>query len=178
MPENSLPLAIRIESLLFVAGDPIPLETLAQVLEVPLEEAQAAVTSLQDDLKNRGVRLQHKGGRIQLVSAPESAALVERFLGLEVNTRLSPAALEALAVIAYRQPVTRAQIEAIRGVNCDGVLRSLLSRQLIEEVGRLESAGRPILFGTTFTFLQYFGLRDVSELPPLEGDLIQLLPPS
>jgi segregation and condensation protein B len=103
-----------------------------------------------------------------LVSAPESAPYIERFLGLSLSGKLSAAALETLAIIAYKQPVTRPQIEAIRGVSSDGVLRTLISKGLIEEVGRLETVGHPVLFGTTFEFLQYFGLSALSDLPALE----------
>jgi len=110
-----------------------------------------------------------------LVSAPEAAPYVERFLGLSLSGKLSAAALETLAIIAYKQPITRPQIEAIRGVNSDGALRTLMSKGLIEEVGRLDSVGHPILFGTTFEFLQYFGLSSLSELPPLEIQSISSL---
>ena len=106
---------------------------------------------------------------MQLVTAPEVAEDVRRFLGLSGSARLSTAALETLAIIAYRQPITRAEIEAIRGVNCDGVLRTLLAKGLIEEVGRAEGPGRPILYGTTMLFLQHFGLRSLADLPPLDG---------
>jgi segregation and condensation protein B len=104
-----------------------------------------------------------------MVTAPEAADQVRRFLGLELSGKLSPAALETLAIVAYRQPVTRAQIEAIRGVNSDSVLRTLVNHGLIEEQGRLEQAGRPIIFGTTFEFLQQFGLSDLEQLPSLES---------
>ncbi len=116
-----------------------------------------------------GLRLQRQGDRLQIVTTPEAAPYVERFLGLSVTTSLSPAALEALAVIAYKQPIARSEIEAIRGVNSDGVLRNLVSKGLVEEVGRLETVGHPVLFGTTFDFLQYFGLSGLNELPPLES---------
>lgn len=127
-----------------------------------------ALQSLDAQLASRGIRLQRKGLHVQLVSAPEAAPHIQRFLGLELTGRLTQPALEALAIIAYRQPITRAAIEAVRGVNCDGVLRTLISRGLVEEVGRLEQAGRPILYGTTFEFMQYFGLKSLDELPSLE----------
>jgi segregation and condensation protein B len=120
------------------------------------------------DGENRGVRLQRKGDKVQLVTRPETAAYVERFMGLEHTGRLSQAALETLAIIAYRQPCTRAQIEVVRGVNCDGVLSTLLTKGLIEEMGRLETVGHPFLYGTTFAFLQHFGLKGLGDLPPLE----------
>jgi segregation and condensation protein B len=114
------------------------------------------------------MRLQRSGSYVQLITAPDAAPYVERFLGLEARKRLSKAALEALAIVAYRQPVTRPQVDAIRGVNSDSVLRTLLSVGLIEEVGRASTVGRPILYGTTFEFLQHFGLRSMEELPSLE----------
>jgi len=163
----SLSLVARVESLLFVADEPVSAGRLASVLEVSEAEIEAALEQLEHECQARGVRLQRKGDRVQMVSAPEAASYIERFLGLELTTRLSPAALEVLAIVAYRQPITRAQIEAIRGVSCDAVLRTLVSRGLLEEVGRLEQAGRPILYATTFQFLQYLGLRSLEELPPL-----------
>ncbi len=165
--QPSLSLAARVESLIFVADEPVSTERLASALEVSEAEIEAAIEQLEHAYQGRGVRLQRKGDRVQMVSAPEAAPYIERFLGLELTTRLSPAALEVLAIVAYRQPVTRAQIEAIRGVSCDAVLRTLVSRGLLEEAGRLEQAGRPILYATTFQFLQYLGLRSLDELPPL-----------
>lgn len=160
-----------LESLLFVATGPVTLEQLQRVLEVPLEEVEVSLRALETSYATRGLRLQRKGNEVQLVTAPEYAPYVERFLGLQLSSRLSPAALETLAIVAYRQPVTRAQIEAIRGVNSEGVLNTLVAKGLIAEVGRLEAAGRPILYGTTFEFLQYFGLTDLKQLPPItEGE--------
>jgi segregation and condensation protein B len=102
-----------------------------------------------------------------MVSSPEAAPAIERLLGLSHSAKLSSAALETLAIIAYRQPITRAQVEAIRGVNSDSVIRTLLARSLVVPVGQLEQAGRPELLGTTFEFLQYFGIRSLEELPSL-----------
>jgi segregation and condensation protein B len=166
-PEAELPRLI--ESLLFVASSPTPVGQLAQVLQVDVASIEQALASLAASLMTgrRGLALQRKAGQVQLTTVPEAAPHIERFLGLDLTTRLSQAALESLAMIAYRQPVTRAQIEAIRGVNCDGVLRTLLARGLVEPVGRLEQAGRPFLYGTTFQFLQYFGLDSLEQLPSL-----------
>lgn len=158
-------LASLIESLLFVADRPVTVESLAAALEVSIEEVESALAELPARYEGRGIRLQRQGGRVQLASAPEAGPYVERFLGLEAFTRLSGAALETLSIVAYRQPVTRAQIEAIRGVNSDGVLRSLVRRGLLEESGRAETAGRPILYGTTFDFMQQFGLQSTHDLP-------------
>jgi segregation and condensation protein B len=159
-----------VESLLFVADEPVTAARLAAALGVEVIEVDAALAELGQRLHGRGVRLQQKGDRVQLATMPEAAAAIERFLGLEVSPRLSPAALETLAMVAYRQPITRTQLEAVRGVNCDGVLRTLLSRGLIEEQGRLEAVGRPILYGTTFEFLQYFGLAQLDQLPALPAE--------
>jgi segregation and condensation protein B len=114
----------------------------------------------------RGLRIQWHGGRVELTTAPNLATLIERFLGLEATARLSRAGLETLAIVAYRQPVTRPGIDSIRGVNSDGVIKSLLNKGLVQEMGRTEGPGRPILYGTTGAFLQHFGLSSVEELPP------------
>lgn len=169
VPNGHLSLEARVEALLFVAEDPPSIAQLARALEAPPEAVEAALDALHERLKDRGLRLQRKGDRVQLVTAPEAAEDVRRFLGLNATPRLSTAALETLAIIAYRQPITRAEIEAIRGVNCEGVLRTLLAKGLIEEVDRAEGPGRPIRYGTTFLFLQHFGLRSLSDLPPLDG---------
>lgn len=161
-------LAVLLESLLFVADEPVTTRRLAQTLEVATDNVEAALATLQQAYVERGVRLQRAGDRVQLVSAPEAASHIERFLGLELKSRLSQAALEALSIVAYEQPVTRAQVEAVRGVNSDSVLRTLVSKCLIEDVGRLDTVGRPILFGTTFDFLQYFGLESLDVLPAIE----------
>jgi segregation and condensation protein B len=158
-----------IESLLFVAGEPVTTEDLARVLDVPPPEVEIALARLGSVYRKRGLRLQRRDNQVQMVSAPECSNVIERFFGLQLSSKLSPAALETLAIIAYQQPITRPQTEAIRGVNCDGVIRTLLARGLVEEVGRLEQAGRPILYGTTFGFLQYFGLSDLSELSHSNG---------
>ncbi len=167
---TDLELTSLIESLLFVADAPVTPAQLAAALDVEPKAVEEALDQLAADYQQRGLRLQRKAGRVQLVTAPEAAPAVERFLGLELSSKLSPAALETLAIVAYRQPVTRAQVEAIRGVNSDSVLRTLINKGLIEAVGRLEQVGRPILYGTTFEFLQYFGLQDLQELPPLNVD--------
>jgi segregation and condensation protein B len=158
-----------LESLLFVADEPVPISHLVEALEVTAEAVETALQALDEDYQARGLRLQRKGGRVQLVTAPEASPYIERFLGLQLSSRLSAPALETLAIIAYRQPITRAQVEAIRGVSSDGVLRTLLGKGLVEEVGRMEQVGRPILYGTTFEFLQHFGLKGLHDLPPLES---------
>jgi len=160
-----------LESLLFVAPGPTEVSQLARVLELTAGELEEALALLEQRYAGRGLRLQRHRHTVQLVTAPEAAVYVERFLNLESAGRLSLAALETLAIVAYRQPITRVEIEAIRGVNCEGVLRNLAARGLIAEVDRLESPGRPIRYGVTPEFLQYFGLRDTQDLPPLPPDL-------
>jgi segregation and condensation protein B len=166
--EKQIPLPALVEGLLFVADEPVTVARLAQAIEVNEDAVEAALNEISADGVNRGVRLQRKGDRVQLVTRPEAAAYIERFMGLENSGRLSQAALETLSIVAYRQPCTRAQIEVVRGVNCDSVLRNLLSKGLIEESGRQETVGHPFLYSTTFAFLQHFGLRSLNELPPLE----------
>lgn len=166
--KTALSLKAHLESLLFVADEPVPMERLATVLQTTLEQLEETLSVLSREYSGRGLRLQRQGHRVQMVTAPEAAEMVGRFLGLEYSSKPSPAALETLAIIAYRQPITRAEIEAIRGVNSDSVLRTLVNRGLVEEVGRLDQAGRPIIYGTTFEFLQQFGLSSVEQLPPLE----------
>jgi segregation and condensation protein B len=138
------------------------------VTECSQEQIEAGLQQLRESTLSRGIRLQRRGQKVQLVSAPEATPYIERFLGLSTSARLSTPALETLTIIAYRQPITRPEIEAIRGVNSDGVLRTLLSKGLVEEVGRLDTVGHPSLFATTFEFLRYFGLEDIKDLPELE----------
>jgi len=165
---QTLPLKTLVESLLFVAEGPVQIVSIARALDVDVTQVDAALAELKQDYAVRGFRVQRSRDRVQLVTAPEAASAIEKFLGIDGTGHLSAAALETLAIIAYRQPVTRPVIEAVRGVNCDGVIQTLLSRGMIQEVGRQETAGRPILYATTFEFLQNFGLRGVDDLPPLE----------
>lgn len=171
----SLDLVAGLEALLFVAPDAVTPAQLAAALEAPLDEVEAGLNELealyQQAVPARGLRLQRYRGRVQLTTAPDAAPAVERFLGLEASSRLSRAALETLAIILYRQPVTRPQIDAVRGVNSDGVLKSLLLKGLVQEVGRAEAPGRPILYSVTPECLQYFGLSSIAELPPLNLEL-------
>ena len=163
------PLA-ELESILFVASGPVSPYRLATALDTTPAAVEKMLATLEEEYATRGLRLQWSGNAVQLTTAPAASAAVERFLGLEVTSRLSQAALEVLAMVAYMQPMTRPQIDQIRGVNSDGALRTLLSKGLIEEVGRMETPGRPILYGTTPEFLQHFGLATLDELPPLPAD--------
>jgi segregation and condensation protein B len=168
-----------LEALLFVAPGEVNASQLAIALDLPLSEIERGLSELEtlytQEGPSRGLRLQRFRGRVQLTTAPDTAPYIERFLGLESSSRLSRAALETLAIILYRQPVTHPQIDSIRGVNSDGVLKSLLLKGLVQEVGRAEAPGRPILYSATAECLQYFGLSSLSELPAL--DLEEAPPP-
>jgi segregation and condensation protein B len=153
--------------MLFVADQPVSVKRLAEPAGATEEAATAVLFEIEQALSGRGIRLQRHGDLVQLVTAPESAAAVERFLGLDSTAKLSTAALETLAVVAYQQPVTRGQVESVRGVNSDRAVATLLARGLIEEVGRSDSIGRPALFGTTSEFLEHLGLAALDSLPPL-----------
>ena len=165
--ETELPLSVQLEALLFVAAEPVTTAQLAAALDVSVSVVERALNELDAALSSRGLRLQRHAGRVQLTTAPQLAELIERFLGLEATTHLSRAALETLAIVAYQQPVTRPQIDAIRGVNSDSMMKSLLSKGLILESGRTDGPGRPILYSTTPEFLQHFGLNSILEMPPL-----------
>ena len=176
MSDNShshleLEITACLEALLFVATGPATASQLASALEISTREAEAGLAELEARYLQAnsasGLRLERHHGRYQLITHPVTAPYIERFLGLEASSRLSRAALEALAIIAYQEPATRPFIESIRGVNSDGVLKSPLGKGLIQEVGRAESPGRPILYTTTADFLQHFGLSSLAELPPL-----------
>jgi len=156
-----------LESLLFVAHEPVPLSLLARVLNVPVETLRETLEGLADEYASRGLRVQRDGAVVQMATAPEAAPYVERFLGMDHQQRLSTAALETLAIIAYRQPITRAAIDAIRGVNSDRAVATLIARGLVQEVGRAGTVGRPALLGTTVRFLEHFGLETPQDLPPL-----------
>jgi segregation and condensation protein B len=170
-PDTKL-LAAAIESLLFVSGRPLERSELRKLLDVDEEKLQSALQVLEQELDNqsRGIRLQLLGEQVQLVTAPENARYIAALLGLPMTAKLTSAALETLAVIAYRQPITRGQIEAVRGVNSDRALASLLQHGLVVEVGRAQTVGRPALFATTTEFLQLFGLTKLDELPHIQGE--------
>jgi segregation and condensation protein B len=165
--EIELPLSVKLEAMLFVAAEPVTTAQLATALDVAPSVIERGLNELDRALVSRGLRLQRHAGRFQLTTAPELAELIERFLGLEATTHLSRAALETLAIIAYQQPVTRPQIDSIRGVNNDSMMKSLLNKGLILESGRADGPGRPILYSTTPEFLQHFGLNSILEMPPL-----------
>jgi segregation and condensation protein B len=165
-PSDPNELAWLIEALLLVAPTPSTIEDLAKGAGVPAEAVDAALAML-EQRADGGWIIQRHAGKVQLTTAPRFAGYVRRFLGLDREARLSGAALETLAIIAYQQPVTKAEVEAVRGVDCSGVMHTLLQRGLIEQVGRLQTAGNPIQYGTTPDFLLHFGLRSLADLPPL-----------
>ena len=156
----------HLVALLFAADEPLPASELARLLEIRVAHLRR-VARLLNDAPPPGLLLQRDDDRFQLVTAPASAVYVRRLRGLEDQARLSRAALEVLAVVAYRQPATRAEIEAVRGVNGDRALATLLARGLIEEVGRRDTVGRPVMFGTTLGFLEHLGLGSLDDLPPV-----------
>jgi segregation and condensation protein B len=155
-----------LEALLLVSPEPAELRDLADAAGVPISAVEEALTSLNDDPSRGWVVIRHRG-TAHLSSAPRFAPYVRRFLRLDREARLSSAALETLALIAYRQPVTRAEIESLRGVDCSGVLATLYARELIEVAGKLPTVGNPHQYVTSIEFLRQFGLRSLADLPPL-----------
>lgn len=168
---SGLDLGMRraLEAILFVVEEPVDAGTLAQVLEVPTEQVLAGLHALRREYVDdaRGFVLREAGGGWRLYTDPATAPYVERFVLHGRAARLSQAALETLAVVAYKQPVTRSQVAQVRGVDADGAVRTLVSRGLVVEVGRDPGPGQPLLYGTTTSFLERLGLRDLDELPPL-----------
>ena len=163
-PQN---LRLTLEALLLVAESPPSVRSLARVTGVSADTVESMLKEMEAD-ESRGIRLRRHNDTIALVSAPEAGPYVERLLGLDTPPRLSKAALETLAVIAYHQPVTREQIERVRGVGATSVIRSLRARDLIAPSGRLNSVGQPLLWSVTPRFLDHFGLSGLDQLPPLE----------
>ena len=168
-PQRPDDLAMVLEALLLVAEQPPTIQLLARVCGVSPDAVEEALGRIAAE-RGRGIRLRRHGSTAALVSAPEAGPWVERLLGLEAPNRLSQAALETLAIIAYRQPITRGAIEQARGVGSGGALRTLRARDLIEPVGRLEAPGQPLLWSVTPRFLDHFALGALAELPPLEGE--------
>lgn len=171
--EDRPPIALTeavLEALLFVAERPLRRREIAALAGTDMETVDARLGDLEVSLGDRGIRLLVDGDQVELATSPDAGALVARYVGADA-VRLSPASLETLAIIAYRQPVTRSAIERIRGVDSDYTVRSLLHRRLIVELGRSEAPGRPFLYGTGFDFLERFGLTSLEELPPLDVDV-------
>jgi segregation and condensation protein B len=160
----------QLEAILFASDAPLPIDRIAEVLEISPIEARAAVDALRAacDEPGRGLAVAEVGGGIRLVTRPEYAPVLVSLQRLRLKSRLSRAAVETLTIVAYRQPISRPEIEQLRGVGSDSVVTHLLERRLIWVVGRKETPGRPVLYGTTREFLEHFGLRDLEELPPFE----------
>ena len=164
----------QLEALLFVAERPLARSEIATLAGVDRETVDARIGDLQVTLAERGIRLVESGERVELATATEAGALIARYVGADAP-KLSTPSLETLAIVAYRQPCTRATIERIRGVDSDYTLRTLMHRRLVVELGRSEAPGRPILFGTGFDFLERFGLTSLEGLPPLESHIAERL---
>ena len=164
----------QLEALLFVAERPLARREIATLAGVDRATVDARLGDLEVALAGRGIRLVLSGDRVELVTASEAGALIARYVGADA-VRLSPASLETLAIVAYRQPVTKAAVERIRGVDSDYTMRTLLHRRLIVELGRAEAPGRPFLYGTGFEFLERFGLTSLEELPALDADVASRL---
>jgi segregation and condensation protein B len=172
---SGLDLVARIEALLYVAPAPVTIGHLAEALNATTPQVKKALNDLADEYEQGGLRLQFHRAEVQITTAPELADDVERFLHIERTSRLTQAALEVLAIIAYQQPVTRPQIDSVRGVNSDSVLRTLLRYGLIEDAGRSQGPGRPFLYRTTSEFLQHFGLNALKDLPQIDiGSITEL----
>lgn len=159
-----------LEALLFVAERPLSRREIGSLAGVDRATVDARLGDLEVSLRDRGIRLVVDGDRVELATSPEGGALVARYVGADA-VRLSPASLETLAIVAYRQPITKAAIERIRGVDSDYTIRSLLHRRLVVELGRSSAPGRPFLYGTGFEFLERFALTSLDELPVLEADV-------
>jgi segregation and condensation protein B len=170
--------AAAIEALLFASGNAEEVSTLAAALGWSLADVRKGIETLDRHLRDtgRGVVVQRSGDSVQLVSAPRFGQPVARLLGMERTVKLSSAALETLALVAYRQPVTRSEIEAIRGVDSSGVLATLVARELVEPLGRRSTPGNPVEYGTTPAFLQFFGLTSLDELPAVADEPVQADP--
>lgn len=166
MPELS-ELARIIEGILFVAEGPVELRTLARLVEQKTDVVAQALDELAEASRDRGVRVQRTGMAVMMVSAPETTPYVQRYLGIDEHQRLSPAVLATLTVIAYKQPVTKGQVEKILRRPADYAVMVLKARDLITEVGRTKTPGLPYLYGTTFKFLEHFGLESPTDLPAL-----------
>ena len=158
-----------LEAILFVADEPVPSGVLAQAVERSRREVEEILGEISRDLEDRsaGIVLRPVAGGWRLLTHPEAAPYIEQWVLSNRHTRLTKASLETLAIVAYKQPVTRHQISAIRGVNSDGVLRALVDRGLVQEVGRDDGPGRAVLFGTTVEFLERLGLSSLADLPPV-----------
>ena len=165
-----------VESILFVSGDPINAREIGRILELDVRMVRKLMKKMIDcyQFERRGLQIVTVNDTYQLATRPEYSEYIERYVGQGRTQSLSQAGLETLAIIAYQQPVTKADIEGIRGVKCDYIVNTLVNRDFIHEVARMDTPGRPILYGTTDLFLRSFGLTTLEELPPLESETHQL----
>lgn len=168
-PVHGDPLRAELESILLVADEPVGVDVLAEAVQCGPDTVEAALVALAEEYVHHGhgLLLRHVGGGWRLATHPGSASAVERYLRGGRSARLSQAALETLAIVAYEQPVTRSRISEIRGVDADGALRTLVGRGLVAEVGRADTLGQPLLYGTTVDLLERLGLDSIEQLPPL-----------
>jgi segregation and condensation protein B len=162
----------NLEALLFVAAEPLSIKRLAKLTEAEEADVTLALQRIEGDFSERGIVLRQVAGGYRLASAPAARAVVEAYL-LPPKSNLSPAALETLAIVAYNEPVTKTQVEEIRGVSADSVIATLLDRRFIAESGRKEAPGRPMLYRTTPEFLEAFGLNSLDDLPSIDLDALQ-----
>jgi segregation and condensation protein B len=170
MNQSKKELKGAVEALLFVSDEPLKVSDLAKVLDVTEKEVREVIQdlSISYEREDRGIRLRQVAGGFRLYSKPDYAPYIQNLLAHKDHRRLTQAALETLAIIAYKQPVTKAEISAIRGVNSEGVVTTLLRKELIKEVGRAKAPGNPLLYGTTAHFLESLGLNSLADLPPLD----------
>ncbi len=164
-------LKAAIEALLFVSGNPLSLERLKGIFdEAPIESIEQHLQALRQEYDDRGsgLMLAEVAGGWQLATRPEQFGWIRKFKSVKVSTKLSKPALETLAIVAYKQPITRTEVEALRGVNIGGIMRNLMERRLVKIVGKKDVPGKPMMYGTTPEFLQYFGMKDLSALPTLK----------
>jgi segregation and condensation protein B len=174
IPESELPGAIT--AMLFASSEPARLQVLSRTTGYDIRTIRGALEQLAPELARLGFILQWTDNEhVQLATSPDYAGLIRRFLGIERTSKLSAAALEVLAVLSYRQPATRPEIDSVRGVDSSGVIQTLVARELIEPVGRLPGPGNPVQYGTTGEFLRLFGLNSLDDLPELPDELVQQL---
>lgn len=161
-----------VESILYVSGDPIELKSIAQLLDLDIGQAKQLLSNMADcyNFERRGLQIININNKYQLGTRPEHGEYIERFIGQEQGQNLSQAVLESLAIVAYKQPITKAEVEAVRGVKCDYTISVLCKRNYIKEIARRDTPGRPIVYGTTDLFLRNFGLSTIKDLPPLEKE--------
>jgi segregation and condensation protein B len=160
-----------IESLLFISGSPLSIDRLKGIFEeVTTEQIEAQLQAIRQecDDRNAGISLAEVAGGYQYATRPENVTWIRKFKAVKVSAKLSRPALETLAIVAYKQPITRTEVEAVRGVNIGGIIRNLMERRLVKIVGKKDVPGKPLLYGTSSEFLQYFGLKDLSSLPTLK----------